>query len=102
MNTRCKPGDLAIVIDAWHPCNLGTIVQVIRPADGSDEIVFDVDAGPFWWCKSSRRMKWTCHGETYFRKEGPVPDTQLQPIRGLPDIAELVMLRYREDEEKVG
>ena len=26
MNTRCKPGDLAIVIDAWHPCNLGTIV----------------------------------------------------------------------------
>jgi hypothetical protein len=47
-------------------------------------------------------MKYSGHGETFFRKEGPVPDAQLQPIRGLPDIAELVMLRYREDEEKVG
>ena len=101
MNARCKPGDLAIVIDAWHPCNLGAIVQVIRPASSSDDIVFDADAGPVWWCKSSRRMKWTWHGKTYFRNECPAPDAQLQPIRGLPDIAELVMIRYREDEEKV-
>ena len=37
-----------------------------------------------------------------FRKEGPVPGhSACQPIRGLLDIAELVMLRYREDEEKV-
>ena len=102
MNARCKPGDLAIVIDAWHPCNLGTIVQVIRPADSSDDIVFDADAGLVWWGRSTRPMKWTYREKVYFRKEGPAPDAQLQPIRGLPDIAELVMKRYREDEAKVG
>ena len=102
MNARCKPGDLAIVIDAWHPCNLGTIVQVIQPDDGSGDITYDADAGLVWWCRSTRPMKWTYRGKVYFRKEGPAPDAQLQPIRGLPDIAELVMKRYREDEAKVG
>jgi hypothetical protein len=30
MNLRCKPGDLAIVVDAYNPANIGTIVRVIR------------------------------------------------------------------------
>ncbi len=88
MNARCKPGDLAIVIDARYPCNLGKIVEVIRPDDGSGDIVYRTDAGPVWWCKASRPLKWTIDGKVFLRKHGPVPDTQLQPIRGLPDIAE--------------
>ena len=30
MNRNCKPGDLAIVVDAYNPANIGTIVRVIR------------------------------------------------------------------------
>ena len=88
MNTRCKPGDLAIVIDAWHPCNLGTIVQVIRPADSSGDIIFDADAGLVWWCKSSRPMKWTCHGKTG-KGDGPIAVTFKPRPRDLTDRASL-------------
>ena len=27
---KCKPGDLAIIIDPYHPENAGLIVQVIK------------------------------------------------------------------------
>jgi hypothetical protein len=41
--------------------------------------------------KSSKPLKWVVNGKCYRRKTGPVPDAQLQPIRGYPlgrDIAE--------------
>jgi hypothetical protein len=44
-----------------------------------------------WLAKTSKVLKWTENGKVYRRKSGPVPDAQLQPIRGYPlgrDIAE--------------
>jgi hypothetical protein len=44
-----------------------------------------------WLAKTSKVLKWTANGKVYRRKSGPVPDAQLQPIRGYPlgrDIAE--------------
>lgn len=41
---RCRIGDLAVVIDAYHRCNLGTIVRIIAPHDGIGTLTI-TDAG---------------------------------------------------------
>ena len=87
---RCKPGDLAVVIDALYKCNLGAIVQVIELHNGVGDIRYFKKQNA-WLAKSSKSLKWVVNGKCYRRKTGPVPDAQLQPIRGYPlgrDIAE--------------
>jgi len=87
---RCKPGDMAIVIDARYKCNLGTIVQIIELHNGVGDIRYLKNHNA-WLAKSSKPLKWVVNGKCYRRKTGPVPDAQLQPIRGYPlgrDIAE--------------
>ena len=87
---RCEPGDLAVVIDAHNKCNLGVIVEVIELHNGSSEPSYPPEQNA-WLAKSNKVMKWTVNGKVYRRKSGPVPDAQLQPIRGYPlgrDIAE--------------
>lgn len=87
---RCKPGDMAIVIDARYKCNLGAIVQVIELHNGVGDIRY-LKKHNAWLAKSSKPLKWVVNGKCYRRKTGPVPDAQLQPIRGYPlgrDIAE--------------
>ena len=87
---RCKPGDLAIVIDAHYKCNLGVIVEVIELHNGLGVPSYPPEQNA-WLAKTSKVLKWTANGKVYRRKSGPVPDAQLQPIRGYPlgrDIAE--------------
>ena len=87
---RCKPGDLAVVIDARYKCNLGAVVQVIEMHNGFGDIRYFKKHNA-WLAKSSKPLKWVVNGKCYRRKTGPVPDAQLQPIRGYPlgrDIAE--------------
>ena len=87
---RCKPGDMAIVVDARYKCNLGAIVQVIELHNGVGDIRYFKKHNA-WLAKSSKPLKWVVNGKCYRRKTGPVPDAQLQPIRGYPlgrDIAE--------------
>jgi len=78
---RCRPGDLAVVIKAANECNLGRIVSVLRLHDQTGDLVFDTSE-PVWIVESAEPILWT-HGATQdFRRVGPVPDSQLQPIRG--------------------
>ena len=87
---RCKPGDMAIVVNARYKCNLGAIVQVIELHNGVGDIRY-LKKHNAWLAKSSKPLKWVVNGKCYRRKTGPVPDAQLQPIRGYPlgrDIAE--------------
>ena len=87
---RCKPGDLAVVIDARYKCNLGAVVQVIELHNGVGDIRYFKKHNA-WLAKSSKPLKWVVNGKCFRRKTGPVPDEQLQPIRGYPlgrDIAE--------------
>ena len=84
MDARCKPGDLAIVVHAQHPRNLGTIVRIVAPHDGSGDIVFS-SAGMVWLVDAAQPMLWTKFGRRYYRRRGPVPDNRLKPIRGLPE-----------------
>lgn len=82
--TRCRPGDLAVVVRADLPENLGQIVHAICVHDRTGDIVFALDAGPVWWCECSKLMTWTTTKKVTQSKAGPVPDNRLQPIRGEP------------------
>ncbi len=79
---RCRVGDLAVVIRANLPSNLGNIVRIVAPCDGRGDIVFTKE-GPVWIVECQRRMTWELRGKRYRRKKGPVPDNRLQPIRGV-------------------
>jgi hypothetical protein len=83
MNPRCKPGDLAVVVDACYRTNLGRIVRVVAPHDGKGDLVFS-RAGIVWLVQSPQPMTWTVGRKRYRRKRGPVPDACLKPIRGNP------------------
>jgi hypothetical protein len=78
---RCKIGDMAVVIDAYHRCNLGNIVRVIEPHDGTGDLIFGSSDGHVWLVEAARPMTWTVKKKRYRRKVGPAPDNQLQPIR---------------------
>lgn len=82
MNTRCKPGDMAIVIDAQNADNIGLIVRV-RSLHNPEQANFRVDLGPVWTCDCAHPMVWTRDGKPTVARSGPIPDRLLQPIRGL-------------------
>ena len=78
---RCRPGDLAVVIDAANKSNIGRIVTVVRRYDGPFVLH---TGGPAWLVRSATRMTWTGESKRYRWKAGPALDAQLQPIRGNP------------------
>ena len=82
-NLRCKPGDLAIVIDAKYKRNLGIIVKVIEMDDRTGRVRYALDT-PVWLAESQKAMTWVVNGTRYSSNRGPIPDAQLQPIRGAP------------------
>ncbi len=79
---RCKPGDLAVVISARSTANIGRIVQIIKPDDGTHDLSFPHDQVA-WIVEAHKPMTWLLNKQRIRRKRGPVPDAQLQPIRGL-------------------
>lgn len=82
MNTRCKPGDLAIVIQAQNPGNVGLIVRVVG-LHNAESANFRHELGPVWQCECAHPMTWLREGRTLTALSGPIPDQLLQPIRGM-------------------
>ena len=81
MNLRCRPGDLAVVIDARLPSNLGRIVRIVAQHDGTGVLAYPPSVAT-WLVTSPCFMSWVMNGKRYRRKKGLVPDVQLQPLRG--------------------
>jgi len=79
--TRCRPGDLAVVISANLPTNLGRVVLVIKPDDGNSDLRYPLDQNA-WIVQADKPLVWLVDGKKVRRKRGPAPDAQLQPIRG--------------------
>ena len=78
---KCKPGDLAIIIHAHNPQNLGTIVRIIDLHP--DQLSMACPKGDtIWRASGPRPMLYDINGIIKRRRIGPVPDSQLQPIRG--------------------
>ena len=82
MSTRCKPGDLAIVVDAQNPANIGLIVRVQGHHD-PEAANFRHDLGPVWMCDCAHPLTWIRDGRAHTACSGPIPDRLLQPIRGV-------------------
>jgi hypothetical protein len=90
---RCKPGDLAIVISATIPENIGNLVEVVGPTTG-------LPVKAHWQCAtwqvrtvSGRKTlvyklgnKRTSRVERH--AEGPVQDFKLRPLPGVEEIDE--------------
>lgn len=85
MKKTCKPGDLAIVISAVNPENIGLIVEVLRPHVPVGKLVMKRDE-PVWDVRCRTKMVWSYVGKKRRRVafEGPAPDSFLWPIRGEP------------------
>ena len=80
---NCKPGDLAVVITAHNPENIGTILRVIKKHHNQDALV-DYKGSHIWLAEAPRPMAYTVGGKLVMRRKGAVPDAILRPIRGLP------------------
>jgi len=78
---RCKPGDLAVIIDAFNRTNIGRIVKVIALHDRKGTLTM-ADSPDVWLVHCAQPLTWTVGDKRYRRKSGPAPDAQLQPIRG--------------------
>ena len=78
---RCRPGDLAIVIQAQFPTNMGRIVRIIGVDDRKGDLLFPLQT-PTWEVRCELPMTWRSDNKRFRRKQGPVPDACLQPIRG--------------------
>ncbi len=79
--SRCRPGDLAVVISAANKTNLGRIVKVLALHDRTGPLVY-AEGGAVWLTESASPMLWTLASKEYWFFQGPIPDGQLQPIRG--------------------
>ncbi|CAM8647916.1 hypothetical protein MCEGEM3_02726 [Oxalobacteraceae bacterium] len=78
---RCRPGDLAIVIQAEFAINLGRIVRIIGVDDRKGDILFP-EQTPTWLVRCELPMTWHNDNKRHRRRQGPVPDAYLQPVRG--------------------
>jgi len=78
---RCRPGDLAIVIQAQFPTNMGRIVRIIGVDDRKGDLLFPLQT-PTWEVRCELPMTWRSNNKRFRRKQGPEPDACLQPIRG--------------------
>ena len=81
---RCRPGDLAVVINAYNTTNVGRIVKVIGLHDGKGELNMNDRTDTVWLVSCPAGfLRWARDdGRVWRRKSGPIPDVQLQPIRG--------------------
>lgn len=85
---NCKPGDLAIVVNALLPENIGQIVEVLGPQTNKP---FHLQGpGHVWQVRTVSGRKSLCYripkgGKERIerRSKGPAPDCRLRPIAGL-------------------
>jgi hypothetical protein len=94
--SRCKPGDLAVVIEAANQANIGRIVKVVALHDGKGPLGA-IGPRPVWLVHAPTPMTWTDGPKRYRRKNGPVPDSQLQPIRGPKPLSATTRSRTKVD-----
>jgi hypothetical protein len=80
---NCRPGDLAIVIEAINPINIGAIVKVI--GKHRNQKILCVAPDEFiWLVESPHPLTYEVKDKLVRKRKGGAPDSGLQPIRGLP------------------
>ena len=93
---NCKPGDMAIIVEAFIPVNVGAIVKVIGK-HRNQRVVCAASDEFIWLIEAPHPLTYEVKGQLVRKRKGGAPDSGLQPIRGLPlgrDIAEGVRELY--------
>ena len=93
---NCKPGDLAFVVTAHNPENIGAILRVIR-AHRDQNAMVDFKGQHIWLAEAPRFMTYSVGGKLVKRIRGVVPDAILLPIRGFPWADEIRTTKSVED-----
>ena len=78
---NCRAGDLAVIVDAFTPENIGMFVKVLgkhrnQSACPAEDVI--------WLVQATQPMRYEKLGKITHKRKGPVPDTWLYPIRGYP------------------
>lgn len=103
MTTRCKVGDMAIVVGSQGipgltPGIIGRVVEIVRPhtagstyrsIDGITMHSSRCTGSHFWVVRSSRHLPWGVFsgpnvGNILMFEERPISDLHLRPISGTP------------------
>lgn len=100
MKLNCESGDLAIVIDAWNPTNIGTIVRVI--AAHPDQNAPWKEPGDFLWTVTAPQpMTYDCgqYGGSHWVLTSPQASNRCNPWRWTWTTCRSTQRRRREDED---
>ena len=79
---KCKPGDMAVVLTAFHKSNVGMFVNIVE-LYGTGGGMNLACSQPVWLVESYAPLTWTRGNSLWHGSRGPVPDAALQPVRGL-------------------
>ena len=93
---NCKPGDMAIIVEAFNPVNIGAVVKVIGK-HRNQRVLCAASEEFIWLIEAPHPLTYKVKGKLVRKRKGGAPDSGLQPIRGLPlgrDIAEGVRDLY--------
>lgn len=80
---NCRPGDLAITVEAYNPINIGSIVRVLHKHHNQSALVVEPDDF-LWYVEASHYLTYSRGLKFTRRKRGAAPDSYLRPIRGYP------------------
>ena len=100
---NCRPGDLALTVEAYNPTNIGSIVRVLHKHH--NQLALSVEADDFlWYVEAAHYLTYSKGLKFIRRKRGAAPDSYLRPIRGIPlgrDIAVQVIESVDRQEGKL-
>ena len=84
---NCKPGDLAIIIDAYNAVNIGAIVRIIATHKKQNALDKEAD-DHLWTVIAPHPLTYAINGNLVTKRRGPAPDSTMRPIRGVTPIAD--------------
>ena len=100
---NCRPGDLAITVEAFNPINIGSIVRVLHKHHNQSALSVE-DDDFLWYVEAAHYLTYSKDDKQFRRKSGAAPDSYLRPIRGYPlgqDIAVQVIESIDRQEGKL-
>ena len=80
---NCRPGDLAITVEAFNPINIGNIVRVLHKHHNQSALSVEPDDF-LWYVEAAHYLTYSRGLKFTRRKRGAAPDSYLRPIRGNP------------------
>ena len=80
---NCRPGDLAITVEAYNAINIGSIVRVLHKHHNQSALVVEPDDF-LWYVEAAHYLTYSRGLKFTRRKRGAAPDSYLRPIHGNP------------------